>query len=70
MIIFFFLHNLDRQNNTSVKRAFYGDKRHFQQYFSYIVAVSFIVEETGENHRPSVNHWKIKINVKHNKIKF
>jgi len=21
---------------------FYGDKRHFQQYFSYIVAVSFI----------------------------
>jgi hypothetical protein len=26
-----------------------GDRveRHFQQYFSYIVAVSFLVEETG-----------------------
>jgi hypothetical protein len=31
----------------------YGVKRNFQQHFSYIVAVSFIVEETetpGENH--------------------
>jgi hypothetical protein len=34
-------------------------KRHFQQYFSYIVAVSFIGEGTGvpgENHRPAVSH--------------
>ena len=29
---------------------------HFQQYFSYIVAVSFIGGGTGENHRPSTNH--------------
>jgi hypothetical protein len=28
----------------------------FQQYFSYIVAVSFIAEETGENHRPVASH--------------
>ena len=28
-------------------------KRHFQQYFSYIVAVSFI---SGENHRPVASH--------------
>ena len=33
----------------------YDVKRHFQQYFSYIVAVIFFMEETGvpgENHRP------------------
>ena len=30
----------------------YGVSRHFQKYFSYIVAVSFIGEEVlGENHR-------------------
>ena len=31
----------------------------FQQYFIYIVAVSFTVEETGvpgENHQPVANH--------------
>ena len=31
-----------------------GGFRHFQQYFSYIVAVRFIIENTGvpgENHR-------------------
>ena len=30
--------------------------RHFQQYFSYIVGISFLVEETGvpgENHQPA-----------------
>ena len=32
----------------------YGVKRHFQHYFSYIVAVSFI---GGENHRPVASHW-------------
>ena len=34
---------------------------HFQQYFSYIVAVSFIGEETGvsgENHRPVAIPWQ------------
>jgi hypothetical protein len=29
--------------------------RHFQHYFSYIVAVSFI---GGENHRPVASHWQ------------
>jgi hypothetical protein len=36
--------------------TFYGILRHFRQYSNYIVAVSFMVEETGvpgENHRPS-----------------
>ena len=31
----------------------YGVERHIQQYFGYIMAVSFMVEETGvpgENH--------------------
>ena len=27
--------------------------RHFQQYYSYIVAVSFIGGGTGEHHRPA-----------------
>ena len=42
-------------------RGVYGVYRHYQQYFSYIVAVSFIVEETGgpgENHWPVVSHWQ------------
>ena len=30
-------------------------KTHFQQYFSYIVAISFI---GGENHRPVASHWQ------------
>jgi len=30
----------------------YGVKRHFQQYFSYIVAVNFI---NGGNHRSVIN---------------
>jgi hypothetical protein len=38
----------------------YGDQCNFQQYFSYIVVVSFfLVEETrvpGENHRPTASH--------------
>ena len=37
----------------------YGVYHHFQQYFSYIVAVSLLVEETrvpGEIHRPVVSH--------------
>jgi len=32
-----------------------GVLRHFQQSFSYIVAVSFI---GGENHGPATSHWK------------
>jgi hypothetical protein len=34
---------------------------YFQQYFSYIVAVSFKVGETrvpGENHRPVASRWQ------------
>ena len=37
----------------------YDDSRIFQQYFSYIVVVNFIVEEIrilGENHRPIAIH--------------
>jgi hypothetical protein len=37
----------------------YGVYRPFQQYFSYIVAVSFIGGEnwsTGENHRTVASH--------------
>jgi hypothetical protein len=38
----------------------YGDQCNFQQYFSYIVVVSFfLVEETrvpGENHRPTASN--------------
>ena len=39
----------------------YGIQRHFQQYFSYIVEVSFIVEETvvpGENNITAASHWQ------------
>ena len=42
----------------------YGVKRHFQQYFSYIVEVSFIdggnrsTRTAGENHRPAASHWQ------------
>ena len=37
-----------------------GVERHFQQYFSYVVEVRgfFLVEETGENHRPAARHWQ------------
>jgi hypothetical protein len=34
---------------------------HFQQYFSFIVVVSFIgggLRETGENYRPVASHWQ------------
>jgi hypothetical protein len=33
-----------------------GIQRHFQQYFSYIMAVSFIGGGTGENHLPVASH--------------
>ena len=37
--------------------AGYGVLRHLQQYFSYIVAISFIGEGApGEIHRPAVSH--------------
>jgi hypothetical protein len=29
---------------------------HFQQYFSYIVTVSFIGGAPGENHQPAASH--------------
>jgi len=35
----------------------FGVERHFQQYFSYIVAVSFICRGVPrENHRPVASH--------------
>jgi len=36
----------------------YGVQQHFQQYFSYIVEVSVMVEETGpgKNHRLDASH--------------
>jgi hypothetical protein len=53
---------LFNENETRLLRKIvYGVLRPFQQYFSYIVAVSFIVEETGvpgENHRPAASHWQ------------
>ena len=36
-------------------------KRHFQQYFSYILAVSFIGGETGENHPPVAGHRQTRV---------
>jgi hypothetical protein len=37
------------------KEGGYGVEHHFQQYFSYIMMVSFIV---GENHRPVTDKKK------------
>jgi hypothetical protein len=39
----------------------HGDERHFQQYFCYIVTVSFIGggnRVPGENHRPGESHYE------------
>ena len=41
--------------STSYHTQSYGVSLHFQQYFSYIVKVSFI---GGENHRHVVSHWQ------------
>jgi len=41
---------------------FYGAECHFQQYFSYIVAVNFIGGgnvSTRRNHWPVASHWQI-----------
>ena len=41
------------------EREAYGVSCHFQQYFSYIVVVSLMFEETrvpGESHRPAASH--------------
>jgi hypothetical protein len=38
----------------------FGVSRHFQQYFSYIMATVLVVEEAGvpgENHRPWASNW-------------
>jgi hypothetical protein len=38
----------------------YGVLHHFQQYFSYIMAVVLLEEETrvpGENHWPVASNW-------------
>jgi len=39
----------------------FGVKRHFQQYFSYIMATSFSGGRSrnipGENHRPWASNW-------------
>ena len=40
---------------------FYGVWRHIQQYFSYIMAVSFIGggnRSTAENHQPVASYWQ------------
>jgi hypothetical protein len=37
---------------------FYDVQCHFQLYFNYIVAVSFIGGGPGENHRPVASHWQ------------
>jgi hypothetical protein len=34
-------------------------QRHFQQYIRYIVLVSLLVEESGENHRPVAKLYHI-----------
>jgi hypothetical protein len=49
-------------NYTKIKGVggCYSVKRHFQQYFRYIVAV-LLVEETGlhrENHSSAASHWQ------------
>jgi len=41
---------------TTINKGGYDAKRHFQHYFSYIVGSILLVEETGENHRPTVSH--------------
>ena len=51
----------DLQNLMSFLQVWFGlgVYCHFQQYFSYIVAVSFMGGETkvpGENNRPVTNH--------------
>ena len=45
-----------RNINRLVSWLAYGFYRHFQQYFSYIVAVGSLVDETGENHRTAASH--------------
>jgi hypothetical protein len=35
----------------------FGVWHHYQQYFSYIVATSLVVEEAGESHRPWASNW-------------
>ena len=55
VIIFIICHNTEMIGFGLV----YGVKRHFQQYFSYIVAVSFIGggnRSTPKNHRPVARH--------------
>ena len=50
----FFPFNADKPDTPIIKR-------HFQQYFSYIVAVSFIGggnQSTRRNHRPVGSHWQ------------
>jgi hypothetical protein len=43
-----------KTNKQLVGWLVYGVQRHFQQYFSYIVVVSFI--GGGKNHRPVASH--------------
>jgi hypothetical protein len=35
----------------------FGVWHHFQQYFSYIVATSLVVEEAGQSLRPWASNW-------------
>jgi hypothetical protein len=38
--------------------GFYGVKRHFEQYFSYIVAISFIGGGNRSTQRKPLHYWK------------
>ena len=51
--IFLHLYIVNKHNNCNIKLAWvvYGVYRHFQQYFSYIVAVSFIDEGNRSTRR-------------------
>ena len=49
------------QTLTNIVRLFDGVKPHFQQYFWYIVAVSFIGggnRSTRRRPRPASSHWQ------------
>ena len=57
-------HNARWWNTTRINCLFClfdGVKRHFQQYFSYVMTISFISEGNRghrENHLPIASHWQ------------
>ena len=47
------------ENHSARKPAYVGNPRHFQQYFSYIVVVSFIGgEKRSTRWKPAASHWQ------------